>query len=127
MIAVLEFLKSRIGQIIIAAVAAFFVGFSLKGQLDDGTEARMQLAVARANIEMLQQQALASKAVAESSAQRERETAELAADLQKKVDDYADALSKNPSGACAFDESDLERLRGIISRPVGPDASGRAR
>ena len=125
--AILEFLKSRIGQIILALVIGFGSGWTIKGRLDDGEEARAALATSKATIVELERQATATKAIAEQAAARERETASLASDLQRKVDDYADELSRTPIGDCAFNDADLERLRGIITRPIGSAAPGSAR
>lgn len=132
-----SFLTSRVGILIVAASVAFFAGDRF------GTH-RIEARALRAQVAGLQHEVEANRRIAETSAQRERQAAQLADDRLQRVAAYerelADLRSRPPEvvekpvpGApvivreptpapvdCSLDQHDIERLRDIAG-PGQPD------
>ncbi|BEV46007.1 hypothetical protein [Afipia carboxidovorans] len=86
---------------------AFLIGTRLADERAAVKQLKTDLAYARLQIE-------AQKASAEAAAKLRAQAEQQAATLEKKVTDYEDQLAKQPEGCgCAFDDGDVNSLRGI--------------
>lgn len=94
-------------SLLTASVLAFLIGTRLADERAAVKQLKTDLAYAQLQIE-------AQKASAETAAKLRAQAEQQAATLEKKVTDYEDQLAKQPAGCgCAFDDGDVNSLRGI--------------
>lgn len=95
----------------IGYVALLLLGLQVGHRLsDERAETRRLQGELQWSKNQLEQQ----EASARHAEQLARDAAAEAAQLQEKVTSYEEALAKIPAGACALDDTDIERLRGIV-------------
>ena len=132
-IAAFLYLPGKLGGAIAAialsaavAVFAYDEGYRARGVLDQSAELRQQIAERDAQIAEQTRQAQAARLIAAAAADRIAQAEKLSSDLQEQVDDYADALSKQPKNdACGLSDADVRGLS-AIGRPAdkaGPPAN----
>jgi type III secretory pathway component EscU len=97
---------ARLVFVLSVALLAFLTGFRVADNRAERAQLQNELNWKNNEVEQQRQSA--------EDAERLKKEAEARADqLSKKVGDYEDFLSKQPVGTCAFDDADIERLRGI--------------
>jgi len=112
--AVLSFLASKLGRVLLAALALglvvyFIFNAGLRSGRAECREANLKSQLAAKTVDAQIQSNIADEATAHRDALETRAT-----ELQTEVDKYADEISKRPpAGACLLNDADVRRLRAI--------------
>lgn len=91
----------------------WFGGYRSARHLSVESELRRQIAERDVLIAEQQRQAQAARTIAEAAADRVKDAETKSADLQTKVDSYAEELAKRPNAACSLGPADLRWLQSI--------------
>lgn len=89
-------LTSRIGQILIAAVIAWFWSASNTATYWKGVIATEKAAIEKAYREEVVRQQKAAEEIAKAATERAEQDAQAVSDMQKIIDDYATKLKEKP-------------------------------
>ena len=126
--ALLAFVRTTIGKILIAMVLAATLGWEARASLDKSAATRAALAVSEARAKEAEREATAARNDTIAATMRQAASETRAHHLDEELDAYAEDLAKDdlaksdiakrrtPAG-CRLSERDARRLRGFGARP----------
>lgn len=112
-----RFITSKVGQILMVALALIYLGYRLEAKHVEATQAEAAVAAQQLRIDALQRDLANINQVASDAAQHERVTAASVAELKQRIDAYEAELSKRPDPHCALSRADVRRLRRFHTKP----------
>lgn len=119
-VAAFVYLPGRLGMVavavagaIAAGLVAYDMGFRARGELDQSAALRAEIAARDAVIAEKDREAKAASEIADAAKTRAAEAEKKSADMQPKVEAYAEFLKKHPNGLCALSDDDRRWLCSI--------------